>query len=148
MHAYAKIDRLAGNNRHAGSQPAHPIPIQKIRGDWRCKGLMGIYGGPANQPWEAVLRIKIIRNSIQVTMELGDDRIAFFSQGATIEVTSSGAIRLKYLYSNIENAEASTDDAYFGHSDILFSHDLKGAAGKYFNDEQRGTFGSFELERL
>jgi len=81
-------------------------------------------------------------------MELDDNRIAFFSQSATIEVTSSGAIRLKYLYSNMENAEASTDGAYFGHSDILFSHEFRRAAGKYFNDEQRGSFGSFELERL
>lgn len=116
-----------------------------LAADWHCRGLAGTYGGPADQPWEATLRIEVAVDRLQITMILADGRVAFVSQGATVSPTAAG-VRLQYLYANRAHAGHHDPEASYGHADLVFAGDM--GQGRYFNDEKRGTYGTFALQRV
>lgn len=95
---------------------------ESLAADWHCRGLAGTYGGPADQPWEATLRIEVADDRLQITMILADGRVAFVSQGATVSPTASG-VRLQYLYANRAQAGHHDPEASYGQADLAFAGD-------------------------
>jgi hypothetical protein len=121
------------------------VKVPNLAGEWKCAGKTFNLDGSPLYEWKGT--ISIYQRWDKIRVKLKTDQSASDSIAAALVCDDDDGYRLLYNYRN-QPAIGETDlTAHHGFCDLIFSKDLKSAAGEYFNGHGRNTFGEMRLAR-
>jgi hypothetical protein len=121
--------------------------IPNLIGKWTCVGKSYEHGSADVLDWSGIVTIYQTWNKIMITMETNDSSSFSTSIIGGIERIEGKGFRLIYLYRNKPSPGNRDLHEHTGLCELLFESDLKSGNGEYFNNKERGSYGSIHLLR-
>jgi hypothetical protein len=132
---------------HAWKQPtlAKLLKVPNLAGTWHCEGQTINPDKTLGHQWKG--EVTIVQSWDKLRVRLRTERSGSNSIAAALVYDETDGFRLLYNYRNEPRIGESELSSHRGSAELTFTHDLKTAAGEYFNGHGRYTFGTMRLSR-
>lgn len=121
------------------------LHVPNLAGEWECTGSTLNPDKTLKFTWTA--KITIVQSWDKIRVNLVGTHSKSNSISAALTFDEAEGFRLMYSYLNIPNAGAPHISSHRGHAELVFTSDLKGATGEYFNGITSFNFGTMNLVR-
>jgi len=123
------------------------LKVPNLNGTWDCQGHSFNSVTKAEFPWESVIEIKQTWSKIAIYQRTKDSDSHSVSVIGSIKTEENGEVLLSYVYENIPRSNTPDLLKHRGLITLRFNKYKTTASGDYFNDQNRCTYGTMELEK-
>jgi hypothetical protein len=123
------------------------LNIPNLNGMWDCKGHSFNSVTKAEFSWDSVIEIKQTWSKIAVYQRTKDSDSHSMSVIGSIKNEENGEIVLSYVYENTPRSDTPALLKHKGVVTLRFNKYKTKASGDYFNDQNRSTYGTMNLEK-
>ena len=123
------------------------LNVPDLNGIWNCKGHSFNSATKDEVDWNSVIEIKQIWSKIAIYQRTKDSDSHSVSVIGSIKIEESGEVLLSYVYENTPRINTPDLIKHKGLVTLRFNKYRAKASGDYFNEPNRCTYGTMELEK-
>jgi hypothetical protein len=123
------------------------LNVPDLNGAWNCKGHSFNSITKDEFSWESVIEIKQTWSKIAIFQKTKDSDSHSVSVIGSIRIEENGEILLSYVYENTPRSNTPELLKHKGLVALRFNKYRTKSSGDYFNDQNRCTYGTMELEK-
>jgi hypothetical protein len=121
--------------------------VPELSGIWNCKGHSFNNVTKDEFLWDSTIEIKQTWNKIAIYQRTKDSDSYSVSVIGSIKIEENGEVLLSYVYENTPRSNTPELLKHKGLISLRFNKYRTKASGDYFNDQNRCTYGTMELEK-